>query len=62
MTNALMLRGALTTRSEPDVRVMTAVPVQSITEPFIRLRADRHLRHGPDRAIGRRHRPVRSSL
>src|ERR1700691_1546999 len=44
--NALMLRGVLTARSEADVRVMTAVPMQSVAEPFIRLRADRHLRRG----------------
>jgi uridylate kinase len=44
--NALMLRGALTARTEIDVRVMTAIPVQSVAEPFIRLRALRHLRHG----------------
>jgi uridylate kinase len=28
------------------VRVMTAVPMQSVAEPFIRLRAIRHLEHG----------------
>ncbi|WP_433427865.1 UMP kinase [Nonomuraea sp. CA-141351] len=44
--NALMLRGVLMARSESDVRVMTAVPMQSVAEPFIRLRADRHLRRG----------------
>ncbi|MFF4550176.1 uridine monophosphate kinase [Streptomyces sp. NPDC001406] len=44
--NALMLRAALTTRGEPDVRVMTAVAMQSVAEPFIRLCADRHLRRG----------------
>jgi uridylate kinase len=47
--NALMLRGVLTARSESsesDVRVMTAIPMQSVAEPFIRLRADRHLRRG----------------
>ncbi|MGW9026125.1 UMP kinase [Streptomyces sp. NPDC055722] len=44
--NALMLRGALTARSEPEVRVMTAMAMESIAEPFIRLRADRHLRRG----------------
>jgi uridylate kinase len=44
--NALMLRGVLTARSESDVRVMTAIPMQSVAEPFIRLRADRHLRNG----------------
>jgi uridylate kinase len=44
--NALMLRGALTARSESDVRVMTAIPMQTVAEPYIRLRADRHLRRG----------------
>ncbi len=44
--NALMLRGALTARTEADVRVMTAVPIQSVAEPFIRLRAARHLDMG----------------
>jgi uridylate kinase len=44
--NALMLRGVLTGRTEADVRVMTAVPMQSVAEPYIRLRADRHLGHG----------------
>jgi uridylate kinase len=44
--NALMLRGALMARTEADVRVMTAFPLQSMAEPYIRLRAVRHLRHG----------------
>jgi uridylate kinase len=44
--NALMLRGALTARTSLDVRVMTAIPMQSVAEPFIRLRAMRHLEHG----------------
>jgi uridylate kinase len=44
--NALMLRGALTARTTADVRVMTAVPIQSVAEPFIRLRAGRHLDQG----------------
>jgi uridylate kinase len=44
--NALMLRGALTARTDIDVRVMTAVPMESIAEPFIRLRAIRHLERG----------------
>jgi uridylate kinase len=44
--NALMLRGALTARTSADVRVMTAVPIHSVAEPFIRLRAQRHLEHG----------------
>jgi uridylate kinase len=44
--NALMLRGALTARTNIDVRVMTAIPIQSVAEPFIRLRALRHLDRG----------------
>ncbi len=44
--NALMLRGALTARTSADVRVMTAVPIHSVAESFIRLRAQRHLEHG----------------
>lgn len=45
MMNALMMRGALTARTTADVRVMTAVPIHSVAEPFIRLRAQRHLDH-----------------
>jgi uridylate kinase len=41
-----MLRGALTARTDIDIRVMTAMPIQSVAEPFIRLRAIRHLEHG----------------
>jgi uridylate kinase len=44
--NALMLRGALTARTDTDVRVMTAVPIHSVAEPFIRLRAVHHLERG----------------
>ena len=44
--NALMLRGALTARTDIDVRVMTAVPIHSVAEPFIRLRAAHHLDRG----------------
>ena len=44
--NALMLRGALTARTDTDVRVMTAVPIHSVAEPFIRLRAMHHLERG----------------
>ena len=44
--NALMLRGALTARTDTDVRVMTAVPIHSVAEPFIRLRAMHHLGRG----------------
>jgi uridylate kinase len=47
--NALMLRGVLTAsgdRDGSDVRVMTAIPMESVAEPFIRLRAIRHLDRG----------------
>jgi uridylate kinase len=44
--NALMLRGVLTATGASDVRVMTAIPMESVAEPFIRLRAIRHLDRG----------------
>jgi uridylate kinase len=44
--NALMLRGALTARTDVDIRVMTALPIHSVAEPFIRLRAVHHLERG----------------
>ena len=44
--NALMLRGVLTASGGSDVRVMTAMPMESVAEPFIRLRAVRHLGRG----------------
>ena len=44
--NALMLRGVLTADGASDVRVMTAIPMESVAEPFIRLRAIRHLDRG----------------
>jgi uridylate kinase len=44
--NALMLRGALTARTDADIRVMTAMPMNSIAEPFIQLKAKTHLDRG----------------
>lgn len=44
--NALMLRGVLTAKSATEVRVMTAIGIQSVAEPFIRLRAAAHLSRG----------------
>jgi uridylate kinase len=46
ITNSLMLRGVLESRGKSKVRVMSAIPINSIAEPFIRLRAIRHLEHG----------------
>jgi uridylate kinase len=44
--NALMLRGVFKARSKAEVRVMTAIQMDTIAEPFIRLRAIRHLEQG----------------
>jgi len=44
--NSLILRGALTYKDERDVRVMTSIPVTSVAEPYIRLRAIKHLEKG----------------
>lgn len=46
VTNSLLLRGVLQARGEVEVRVMTAIPINTVAEPFIRLRAIRHLEHG----------------
>ena len=46
ITNSLMLRGVLESRGSSTVRVMTAIPMNSVAEPFIRLRAVRHLEQG----------------
>jgi uridylate kinase len=46
IANSLMLRGVLEARGKSKVRVMSAIPMSSVAEPFIRLRAIRHLDHG----------------
>ncbi|MEE2659120.1 MAG: UMP kinase [Candidatus Latescibacterota bacterium] len=48
IVNSLMLRGVLTARSEStvEVRVMTAISVDNVAEPYIRLRAIHHLEKG----------------
>lgn len=43
--NSLLLRGVLQSRGESEVRVMTAIPISAVAEPYIRLRAIRHLEH-----------------
>ncbi len=43
--NSLLLRGVLQARGDAEVRVMTAIPINTVAEPFIRLRAIRHLDH-----------------
>lgn len=44
--NALILRGAIASQSNKEVRVMSALPMTSVAEPYIRLRAIRHLEKG----------------
>lgn len=44
--NSLMLRGVLKAKSNKEVRVMTAIPITSVAEPYIRLRAIHHLEKG----------------
>jgi uridylate kinase len=45
VVNSLLLRGVLQARGNAEVRVMTAIPINAIAEPYIRLRAIRHLEH-----------------
>jgi uridylate kinase len=44
--NSLMLRGVLKATGDREVRVMTALPIPAVAEPFIRLRALGHLGKG----------------
>lgn len=44
--NSLMLRGVLKAKTNKEVRVMTALPIPSVAEPYIRLRAVHHLEKG----------------
>ena len=44
--NSLMLRGAISSKTDDDIRVMTSIPVPSVAEPYIRLKAKRHLEKG----------------
>jgi uridylate kinase len=48
VVNSLLLRGVLVARAggQTEVRVMTAIPINSVAEPFIRLRAVHHLQKG----------------
>jgi uridylate kinase len=46
VVNSLILRGALTARGAGDVRVMAAIPINTVAEPYIRLRATKHLEKG----------------
>ena len=44
--NSLMLRGALKSKTDDDIRVMTAITVPSVAEPYLRLKAIKHLEKG----------------
>ncbi len=44
--NSLILRGALSSHSGGEVRVMSAIPISTVAEPYIRLRAIKHLEKG----------------
>ncbi len=44
--NGVMLRAAINARIDTDVRVMSAIAINQIAEPYIRLRAARHLDKG----------------
>lgn len=44
--NSLMLRGALCSKTDKDVRVMTSVSIPAVAEPYIRLKAIKHLNQG----------------
>ena len=46
VVNSLVLRGAVRSRSEHEVRVMTSISMDVIAEPYIRLRAMHHLDKG----------------
>src|SRR6266540_2053942 len=39
VTNSLMLRGVLEARGKSKARVMSAIPINTVAEPYIRLRA-----------------------
>ena len=44
--NSLMLRGALVSKGIDNVRVMTSTPINTVAEPYIRLKAINHLDKG----------------
>ena len=44
--NSLMLRGVIAAKDHAEVRVMTAMPINTVAEPYIRLRAVHHMEKG----------------
>ena len=50
--NSLILRGALVSKGVDDLRVMTSIPMNTIAEPYISLRAVHHLDKGKIVVLG----------
>ncbi len=46
LLNALLLRASIKIETDADVRVLSALQIDAVTEPYIRLRAERHLEKG----------------
>ncbi len=44
--NSLILRGVFTAKGASEVRVMTAQPIPTVAEPYVRLRAIHHMEKG----------------
>lgn len=44
VVNSLLLRGVLSSQSTNEVRVMSAIPMDSVCEPYERLKAINHLK------------------
>ncbi len=56
--NGILLRGVLKHRGLEDVRLMTALPMHSMAEPFIRLKALSHLERDQLVLLACRYRPA----
>lgn len=50
--NSLIIRGALVSKGANDLRVMTSIPINTVAEPYIRLRAVHHLEKGKIIVLG----------
>ena len=54
--NALAVQSVIEHQTGIPTRVMSAIPMSAVCEPYIRRRAVRHLEKGADRDLRRRHR------
>lgn len=50
--NGVLLRGKLSALGQENVRLMTALPINNLAEPYIRLRARHHLEKGAIVVLG----------